>query len=143
MMVNLLFLVHFLTILAGLAHLNSNVQKFQRCTLIFIFISTALTHLTPNLKKFRHFAPSFPFYSCSFSMLPTYFRAASIFLACFGPQFWGKRSAEDLRGVGKSSDILNFIYQWGGVKYFSKQKPKFLTQDVTHCFNSKCSKLGE
>ena len=47
----------------------------------------------------------------SFPMLPTYFRAASIFLACFGPQFWGKRSAEDLRGMGKSWDILNFIYQ--------------------------------
>ena len=73
MMVHLLCLVHFLTILAGLAHLNSNVQKFQRCAPIFIFIWTALTNLNPNLKNFRRFAPSSLFILAVFLCFPLIF----------------------------------------------------------------------
>ena len=108
MMVNLLFLVNFLTIMAVLAHFNQNVRKFCRFAPIFIFIQTALTHLNPNLKKF---CAQFSLYSGSFLRIPTDFGAASIFLARFRPRLLGKNFAEDLRGLGKSWNILNFIYQ--------------------------------
>ena len=96
MMVNLLFLVHCVTIMAVLAHFHQNVRKFWRFVPIFIFIQTALTHLNQNLKK-----------CCSFLFI----LAASIFFASFCPTFLGKKFLEDLSWVGKSSDILNFIYQ--------------------------------
>ena len=66
-----------------------------------------------NLKcaKISALRAQFSLYSASFFMLPPYFWAASIFRARFGPKLSGKKFAEDLRGVGKSSDILNFIYQ--------------------------------
>ena len=103
--VNLLFIVHCLTIMAVLAHLNQNVRQFHAH---FIFIQTAVTHLNPNLKKF---CAQFSLYSGSFLRIPTDFGAASIFLARFRPRLLGKKFAEDLRGLGKSSNILNFIYQ--------------------------------
>ena len=77
----------------------------------FYLYSDSFNIFKPKMEKVSVLRAQFSLHSDSFSMFPTYFWATSIFLVRFGPRLLGKKFAEDLRGVGKSWDILNFIYQ--------------------------------
>jgi len=89
---------------------ESLVNKVQKSAQFYLYLDS-FNSFKPKFEKVSALHAQLSFYSGSFWMLPTYFRAASIFLARFGPQFLGKTIADDLQGVGKSSDILNIIYQ--------------------------------
>ena len=71
------------------------------CAHFYLYLDS-FNSFKPKFEKVSALRAQFSLYSGSFQMLPTYFWAASIFLARFGPQFVGKKFAEDIRGVGKS-----------------------------------------
>ena len=103
------------SIYSTLFNYNGSFSPFKpKCETIscpFYLYSDSFNSFKPKFEKVSALRAQFSLYSGSFLRIPTDFGAASIFLARFRPRLLGKKFAEDLRGLGKSQNILNFIYQ--------------------------------